>query len=108
MTTQTDNRQLAGIDLFIEAPFAATLPKQVGSLTLDFTASRGTKLKGSDLEKRILDVNWLCARYVFDAARPLNAETESQILKLIGEVGKNFKWSSVIKLFIVDGKPQYS
>jgi hypothetical protein len=108
MSSSTDNRLLAGIDIFVEAPFAAQLPKQVGALKLEHVASRGTKLKGSELEKRILDVHWLCARYVFESNRPLNAETEASILQVIQNVGSQCKWSSVIKLYTLDGKPQYS
>lgn len=108
MTTTTDKRLLAGIDIFIEAPFAASLPKQIGSLKLEHVSSRGTKLKGNELEKRILDVHWLCARYVFPESRPLGHETEASILQVIQDVGSQYKWSSVIKLYTLDGKPQYS
>ncbi|MEN9529810.1 MAG: hypothetical protein RI932_1683 [Pseudomonadota bacterium] len=108
MISSTDNRLLAGIDIFVEAPFSALLPKQVGAMKLEHISSRGTKLKGSELEKRILDVNWLCARYVFDGSRPLTSETEASILQVIQTVGSQYKWSSVIKLYTLDGKPQYS
>ncbi|MBM3382018.1 MAG: hypothetical protein FJY29_06205 [Betaproteobacteria bacterium] len=108
MSSTTDNRLLAGIDIFVEAPFSVQLPKQIGTMKLEHIASRGTKLKGSELEKRILDVHWLCARYVFEGQRPLNTETEANILQVIQSIGSQYKWSSVIKLYTLDGKPQYS
>ena len=108
MTSTQDNRLLAGIDIFVEAPFSAQLPKQIGAMRLEHISSRGTKLKGSDLEKRILDVQWICARYLFDGNHPMTKETDSQIVQVIQQVGAQYKWSSIIKLYTLDGKPQYS
>lgn len=108
MTTSTDKRLLAGIDIFVEAEFEAQLPKTIGSMKLEHISSRGTKLKGSALEKRILDVQWLCARYVFEGAKPITGETEESILQVIRQISSQYKWSSVIKLYTLDGKPQYS
>lgn len=108
MTTTNDNRLLAGIDIFIEAPFSAQLPREIGPLKFEHLSSRGTKLKGVNLEQKILDVHWLCARYLFDNVRPLGEETERYILQAIEQVGSQYKWSSVIKLYSLDGKPQYS
>ena len=108
MTSTQDNRLLAGIDIFVEAPFSAQLPKQIGAMKLEHISSRGTKLQGSELEKRILDVQWLCARYLFDGQRTMTNDTESQIVQVIQQVGAQYKWSSIIKLYTLDGKPQYS
>ncbi|MEN9826507.1 MAG: hypothetical protein RI953_2252 [Pseudomonadota bacterium] len=108
MTNTTDKRLISGIDIFVEAPFECDLPKQVGSLTLSHISSRGTKLKGAALEKTILDVGWLCARYTFE--KPVNNSTEadSAICNLVQKVGSTFKWSSIIKLYSQDGKPLFS
>ena len=106
--TATDSRQISGIDIFVEAPFGGELPAQAGVLKLAHVSSRGTKLKGAALEKTILDVGWLCARYLFE--KPLNHgnETDAAICLAIQKIGSQFKWSSLIKLYSDDGKPLYS
>lgn len=105
--TQKQITKILGIDLFVEAPFAAQLPKQVGTLTLMHVASRGTVLSGTDSDRAILDVGWLCARYVI-AGGATEAEANTQILTLIEAVGKTYRWSSAIKLYEVDGKPAFT
>lgn len=108
MNTSTQKRQVAGFDIFIEAPFSAQLPKQLGDFQLECIASRGTKLKGVELEKCILDVNWLCARYMFASPQEVNAGASEKILKATEQIGNKYNWSSLIKLYVADGKPQYS
>lgn len=108
MNISNNARQIAGFDVFIEAPFAAQLPLQLSDLKLDCIASRGTKLKGVELEKHILDVNWLCARYMFANPQDVNDVTSGKILKAVEQLGEKYNWSSVIKLYVTDGKPQYS
>lgn len=108
MTTATDNRMISGVDIFVEAPFSAKLPQQVAGLKLTHVASRGTKLKGAELEKTILDVGWLCARYCFDAPVKNGGETDQAICQLIQNLGATYKWSSLIKLYSENGKPLFS
>jgi hypothetical protein len=108
MTNTNDTRLISGIDIFVEAPFNAGLPAQIGSLKLSHISSRGTKLKGADLEKTILDVGWLCARYVFE--KPLNhsSDTDAAICQVVQKIGAQYKWSSLIKLYSQDDKPLFS
>ncbi|MFZ9520406.1 MAG: hypothetical protein ACO3A4_08005 [Silvanigrellaceae bacterium] len=108
MTNQIDKRLISGIDIFVEAPFDCNLPKQVGSLNLVHISSRGTKLKGAALEKTILDVGWLCARYTFENPLNNNADVDAAICNLVQKIGATFKWSSIIKLYSQDGKPLFS
>lgn len=108
MTTETDNRLISGVDIFVEAPFNAKLPQQVGGLKLTHIASRGTKLKGAELEKTILDVGWLCARYSFDGPVKGGGESDQAICQLIQQIGSSYKWSSLIKLYTENGKPLFS
>lgn len=108
MTLEATQRQVAGFDVFIEAPFAVHLPQQLNDFKLECIASRGTKLKGVELEKRILDVHWLCARYMFGAPQDVNAETSKKIIEAVQQLGQQYNWSSLIKLYVADGKPQYS
>jgi hypothetical protein len=108
MTNQNKKREIAGMDIFVEAPFQAKLPTEIGRMKLAHIASRGTKLKGLELEKHILDVNWLCVRYLFDSARPANPETEGELLRVIETIGASYAWSSAIKLYTLDGQAQYS
>jgi hypothetical protein len=103
-----DGRQLAGVDIFVEASFDAKFPSQVGPLKLLHRASRGTKLTGHALEKTILDVGWLSVRYVFESPISMTAPSDAAIGQLIEEIGANFNWSSVIKLYSHEGKPLYS
>ncbi|MEY3902620.1 MAG: hypothetical protein RL189_1926 [Pseudomonadota bacterium] len=103
-----DTRMISGVDIFVEAPFSAGLPAQIGTLKLAHISSRGTKLKGSELEKTILDVGWLCARYVFDAPVKHGTEADAAICQVVQKVGSQYKWSSLIKLYSQDGKPQFS
>lgn len=103
-----DTRLISGVDIFVEAPFTAGLPAQIGNLKLAHISSRGTKLKGAELEKTILDVGWLCARYVFDAPVKHGAEADAAICQVVQKVGSQYKWSSLIKLYSQDGKPQFS
>lgn len=106
--TTPQTRKVAGIDVFIEAPFDAQIPQQSGSLKLDRIASRGTQLKRNEQDKRMLDVHWLCARYLFAEPQDVNAQTSQQILAAVEKLGAQFNWSSLIKLYVADGKPQYS
>ncbi|MEY2987494.1 MAG: hypothetical protein RJB13_1015 [Pseudomonadota bacterium] len=108
MNTSPQQRQLAGFDVFIEAPFAAQLPKELGDFQLECISSRGTKLKGVELERCILDVHWLCARYTFITPQDVNSKTSEKILKAVEQIGQQYNWSSLIKLYVADGKPQYS
>ncbi|MEY4065277.1 MAG: hypothetical protein RIR26_1485 [Pseudomonadota bacterium] len=108
MSNQNGKREIAGVDIFIEAPFQAKLPTDIGGLKLAHVASRGTKLKGNELEKRILDVGWLCARYLFDTPHPANSETDAAILRAMETIGASYAWSSAIKLYHLDGHPQFS
>jgi hypothetical protein len=108
MNTSNSQRQVAGFDVFIEAPFTAQIPQQLADFKLECTASRGTKLKGVELEKRILDVHWLCVRYMFPTPQDVNAGTSEKILKAVEQLGQKYNWSSLIKLYVADGKPQYS
>ena len=105
--TQKQITKVLGIDLFVEAPFSAQLPKQVGTLQLKHVASRGTTLSGTEADKAMLDVGWLCARYVFTGGST-DAEVNSQILSLIENIGKSYRWSSAIKLYEIDGKPAFT
>ena len=105
--SQKQITKVLGVDLFVEALFGAQLPKQVGTLTLKHLASRGTALSGTDADKGILDVGWLCARYVI-AGGATDAEASAQILTLIENVGKTLRWSSAIKLYEIDGKPAFT
>lgn len=108
MANQTDSRVISGVDIFVEAPFNPGLPAQIGSLKLAHVASRGTKLKGAELEKTILDVGWLCARYLFDKPVQATSDADQAICQLIQKIGGQYKWSSLIKLYSQDGKPLFS
>ncbi len=108
MTNTNDTRLISGIDIFVEAPFNAGLPAQIGNLKLSHVASRGTKLKGAELEKTILDVGWLCARYLFETPVKHSSEIDAAICQAVQKIGAQYKWSSLIKLYSQDGKPMYS
>jgi hypothetical protein len=108
MTKNHDSRLISGIDIFVEAPFNAGLPAQIGNLKLSHISSRGTKLKGAELEKTILDVGWLCARYLFDKPVSHGNDTDSAICQVVQKIGSQYKWSSLIKLYSQDDKPLYS
>lgn len=108
MTRQNDTRLLSGIDIFIEASFSTELPQKIGTLKLSHTSSRGTKLKGDPLEKDILDVGWICARYLFENPRQQGTDANAAICELIEKVGSQHTWSSVIKLYSQDGKALFS
>ena len=99
------NVTLAGVDVFVEAPLNVQLPPSIGSLNLKHVASRGLKLTPS-ASSSVLDVGWLCARYVF--AKPVTGSGDNEIAELLIALGKDYRWTSAVKLFDVDGKPTYS
>lgn len=101
----SSNVTLAGIDVFVEAPLAAKLPGEIGTLTLKHVASRGLKLS-PDSSATVLDIGWVCARYVF--AKPTAGSGDTEIADLLVKLGRDYRWTSVVKLFDIDGKPSYS
>lgn len=108
MSSTNDKRLINGVDIFVEASFSESLPQTVGNLRLAHVASRGTKLKGDPLEKNILDVGWLCARYLFDTPAQQASSCDNAICQLIEKISAKHVWSSVVKLYSLDGKALYS
>ena len=98
---------VAGIDLFVQARFGEELPKQVGAFALKTITSRGTAVTAKDIGA-ILDVGWVCARYLIDDKALRGAALDAQIAGLVAEVGKDREWSSLVKLYEIDGTKAYS
>jgi hypothetical protein len=99
----------AGVDLFVAARFGDDLPKQVGAFTLKNVTSRGTAVSAKDAGA-ILDVGWVCARYLLgEQGAPTGSALDAEIAKLLAELGKGGReWSSLVKLYEIDGAKSYS
>jgi hypothetical protein len=96
-----------GIDVFVAAHFSDKLPEEVDSLKLSGRFSRGTQITDSS-SKTMLDVGWLSARYLFESKKPDSSEIDASVANLILEIGKNFRWTSVVKLVELDGQKAFS
>ncbi|MCA2959572.1 MAG: hypothetical protein IOD12_04920 [Silvanigrellales bacterium] len=100
--------RVAGIDLFVAARFDDELPKTVGAFSLKNVTSRGTSVTAKDTGA-ILDVGWVCARYLLAADKNMTGGAlDTEITKLISEVGKGREWSSLVKLYEIDGTKAFS
>ena len=103
--TKVTNRKIAGVDIFLEAPLTVKLPQTIGALTLKKISSRGTDITTSS-DTTILDVNWICARYLF--SQPSSENCDEGIAQLIKKLGESYPWSSLIKLYEFDGVSSYT
>lgn len=100
--------RIAGVDLFVAACFGDELPKTVGAFSLKNVTSRGTTVSAKD-SGNILDVGWVCARYLLPADSSLaGTALDHEVTKLLGEVGKAREWSSLVKLYEMDGAKAFS
>lgn len=93
--------KFVGVDVFVEAKLNAELPKSISKFSLKSVSSRGLKISGTDAS--ILDVGWLCARYSCDTSGG-----EDAVADLLTALSQNYRWTSVVKLFEIDGKPAYT
>jgi len=97
----------SGVDIFVAAKLGEALPATVGLFTLKSVSSRGTVTSATSAGE-ILDVGWVCARYLLND-KALGSEVfNAEVSRLIGELGKGREWSSIIKLYDVDGDKAYS
>jgi hypothetical protein len=96
-----------GVDIFVAAHFSNELPYEAGGLKLSGTYSRGTLITETS-SKTMLDVGWLSARYLFETKKPDSAEIDLSVTKLISEIGKKYRWTSLIKLVELDGTKAFS
>lgn len=105
MNNRPQNRKIVGVDLFVEAPLVSQFPERVGELALKHVASRGTVLSRSR-QAEILDVGWICVRYLFTQA--VGSRADEAIAQLVQTIGEKHSWSSLIKLYEVDGTNGFS
>lgn len=94
-----------GVDVFVEAPLHTEFPKDLAGLSFKHAASRGLKLSGGN-SASVLDVGWLCVRYSF--VKPISGNGDKEIAEFLLALGQKYKWTSLVKLFDIDGKPAYS
>ncbi len=105
MIPQQNITKVLGVDIFLEAPLSVKLPPQIGAFKLKHVASRGTALGGPSVAE-ILDVGWVCARYLFE--KPDNNSNDAEITTLMTTLGKDYRWSSILKLYEINGSPAFT
>jgi hypothetical protein len=98
---------VAGVDLFVEAHFGVDLPLRVGAFALKNISSRGTTVTAKDAGA-ILDVGWVCARYLLSDKSITGRALDAEVGRLLAEVGKEHTWSSLVKLYEFDGTKAYT
>ena len=99
--------KILGIDIFVEAPLSTEFPCLVAGMRNSLCTSRGAPIN-AETAKEVLDIGWVCVRYVFEAAAEESAETNAQIAEVTKIIGEQFRWSSIIKLYEIDGQPMFS
>lgn len=96
-----------GVDVFVSARLGDALPANVGAFTLKSVSSRGTVTSAKSAGE-ILDVGWVCARYLARDKGLAREAFDAELAKLLAEIGRGRDWSSVVKLYEVDGEKAYS
>lgn len=99
---KTSAWELRGVDIFIENRGIPALPEKVGPFTLTMISNRGTKVFPGPVPD-ILLVDWHRCRYMADSA-----VSESDVMKLLADIGAHHTWMHVEKLRYADGAPCYS
>ena len=63
---------------------------------------------GAPVQEFLTEVQYrmVCVRYVFDTAVEENSKNSRQIA--MTKLGEHYRWSSIIKLYEIDGQPAFS
>ena len=90
---------LHGVDVYLNTSEFPNLPQEVGSFSLIFVASRGTRMKPG-----ATDIAWPQCRY-FSEIEVTDQDIENLVAK-INAAG--FQWTKCQKLFKIDGVNAFS
>ncbi|MBC7545564.1 MAG: isocitrate dehydrogenase [Candidatus Sericytochromatia bacterium] len=93
---------LDGVDVFVECEGVPQLPEAIGPFVLRLISNRGTKIYPGPVPDIRL-VNWHRVRYI--AQGPV---TDDDVLALVAEVGRHYRWMHLEKLCQADGTACYS
>lgn len=90
---------LHGVDVYLNTSEFPRLPQKVGNFSLEFVASRGTRIK-----EGAHDVAWPQCRYLSDSE-----VTDQDVEALVAHINSaGFQWTKCQKLFKIDGVNAFS